>query len=66
MTLDEIFPAFALSITAGPISLHGLRTEDVPTVTALAVSGIHTAGFLPFLVSWSEAPADGLPLSSAR
>ncbi len=66
MTLEEIFPAFGLRITAGPIALHGLRSEDFPAVTALALSGIHGPDFLPFLMPWSDAPADELPLNSAR
>lgn len=66
MTLEEIFPAFGLDVAAGPISLHGLRTEDFPAVAAVALAGIHGPEFLPFLVPWSEAPADELPVNSAR
>ena len=28
MTLDEIFPAFGLEISCGPLRLRGLGTED--------------------------------------
>ena len=66
MTLDEIFPAFGLEISCGPLRLHGLRTEDFPAVTEVAVGGIHTPDFLPFLYPWSEAGADELPHQAAR
>ena len=66
MTLEEIFPAFALEISCGPLTLHGLRTQDIPAVAAVATEGIHGPEFLPFLFPWSEAPADQLPLNSAR
>ena len=66
MTLDEIFPAFGLEIRCGPLRLTGLRTEDFPAVTAVAVGGIHGPDFLPFLYPWSEAPADELPRAAAR
>jgi RimJ/RimL family protein N-acetyltransferase len=66
MTLDEIFPAFGLEITCGPLRLSGLRTEDFPAVTAVSVGGIHGPDFLPFLIPWSEAPPDELPRAAAR
>jgi RimJ/RimL family protein N-acetyltransferase len=66
MTLEEIFPAFALRIGCGPLTLHGLRSEDIPAVTAVAGQGIHGPDFLPFLEPWSEAPDEERVLSSAR
>ena len=66
MTLDEIFPAFGLEISCGPLRLSGLRTEDFPAVTTVAAGGIHGPDFLPFLLPWSEAPADELPRAAAR
>ena len=66
MTLDEIFPAFGLDISCGPLRLHGLRCEDIPDITEVAAAGIHGPDFLPFLVPWSEYPRDELALNSAR
>jgi len=66
MTLDDIFPAFGLEILGGPLRLRGLRTEDIPAVTELAVRGIHGPDFLPFLYPWSEAAPDELPINAAR
>lgn len=66
MTLDDIFAAFGLEISGGPLSLRGLRTEDIPAVTEVAVGGIHGPEFLPFLFPWSEAAPDELPLNAAR
>ena len=66
MTLDEIFPAFGVDISCGPVRLHGLRCEDIPAVTEVAAAGIHGPDFLPFLIPWSEVPRDQLAINSAR
>jgi RimJ/RimL family protein N-acetyltransferase len=66
VTVDEVFPAFALEISSGPLSLHGLRAEDISVVTDLAVAGIHSADFLPFLIPWTEGSPDEVRLGAAR
>ncbi|MEO8828202.1 hypothetical protein [Lapillicoccus sp.] len=66
MTLHDIYPAFALEISGGSLSLRGLRSEDLPAVGELAVGGIHGPDFLLFLFPSSEAAPDKLSLNTAR
>ncbi len=64
--LTDIYPLYALRITAGPLELRVVRDEDIEPLVALAEDGIHDPAAMPFSVPWSAAPADELPLSMAQ
>ncbi|WP_199423660.1 GNAT family N-acetyltransferase [Actinotalea solisilvae] len=72
LTLEEIFPPFALSIAAGPVELRVLRDEDLPELVELVRGGVEAPGLpMPFLRAWHQetfAPGapEGFPTSSLR
>lgn len=70
LSLEEIFPPFALRITCGPVELRVLRDDDLPELVDLIQGGIHHPDLpMPFLFAWHEIPyrpgePDGFPASS--
>ena len=65
-TIEEILPALALRITAGPLELRGIGDEDLAALCDLAVRGIHPPERMPFYFPWTDAPPDRLPLNTAQ
>lgn len=63
LTLEEVFPPFALSIACGPVELRVLRDDDLPELVELVRGGIQAPGQpMPFLRDWHEEPfAPGSP-----
>lgn len=55
-TLEELFPALGLRISAGPIELRGLTDEHLVELAELADAGIHEDGSMPFTTPWTLAP----------
>ena len=50
LTLEEVFPPFALRIACGPLELRVLRDDDLPELVELVRSGIQAPGMpMPFL-----------------
>ncbi len=72
LTLEDVFPPFALRIACGPLELRVLRDEDFPELVELVHAGIQVPGLpMPFLSAWHEEPfasgaPDGFPTSSLR
>ncbi|MFB9312953.1 GNAT family N-acetyltransferase [Nocardioides plantarum] len=72
LTLEEIFPPFALRIAGGPLELAVMRDDDLPELVELVRGGIQDAGApMPFLRAWHQEPfapgaSDGFPASSVR
>lgn len=70
LTLEEVFPPFALGISCGPLELRVLRDDDLPELVELVRSGIQVPGLpMPFLQAWHEEPfgpgsPDGFPTTS--
>lgn len=70
LTLEEIFPPFALAISCGPVELRVLRDDDLPELVELVRGGIQPPGQpMPFLRAWHEEPfapgaAHGFPTTS--
>ncbi|MFC7406674.1 GNAT family N-acetyltransferase [Georgenia alba] len=70
LTLEEIFPPFALRIACGPVVLSVLRDDDLPELVELVRSGIQVPDLpMPFLRDWHEEPfapgsPDGFPTTS--
>lgn len=59
LTLEEIFPPFALRISGGPVTLQLLRDEDLPELVELVRGGIQAPDLpMPFLRAWHEDPFD--------
>ena len=65
-TIEEILPALALRITAGPLELRGLGDDDLAALCDLASRGIHPPARMPFYFPWTDAPPDRLPLNTAQ
>jgi RimJ/RimL family protein N-acetyltransferase len=72
LTLEEVFPPFALRIAGGPLELAVLRDDDLPELVELVHGGIQAPGLpMPFLHAWHEEPfapgtPDGFPTTSLR
>ncbi|TWH03871.1 RimJ/RimL family protein N-acetyltransferase [Nocardioides sp. J9] len=70
LTLEEIFPPYALRIACGPVELRVLRDEDFPELVELVRGGVEAPGLpMPFLRAWHDEPfapgaPDGFPTSS--
>ncbi|MDE0777183.1 GNAT family protein [Nocardioides sp.] len=70
ITLEEVFPPFALKVSCGPVILRVLRDDDLPELVELVRGGIDAPGLpMPFLRSWHEEPfapgaPDGFPATS--
>ncbi|QAY71054.1 GNAT family N-acetyltransferase [Xylanimonas protaetiae] len=57
LTLEEIFPPFALRIACGPVELRVLRDDDLPELVELVHGGIEDPGLpMPFLRDWHAEP----------
>lgn len=69
-TLEEIFPPYALRISAGPVSMTVQRDDDLPELVDLVRGGVHDPGLpMPFLRDWHRARYDlgspnGFPATS--
>lgn len=63
LTLEEIYPPYALSITCGEVELRVLRDEDFPELVELIRGGVQTPGLpMPFNSAWHEVPySPGVP-----
>jgi RimJ/RimL family protein N-acetyltransferase len=72
LTLEEVFPPFALGISCGLLELKVLRDDDLPELVELVHGGIQVPGLpMPFLHAWHEEPfapgsPDGFPTTSLR
>ena len=70
LTLEEVFPPFALQISCAPLELRVLRDDDLPELVELVRRGIHAPSLpMPFLQAWHEEPfapgsPDGFPATS--
>ncbi len=65
-TLHEIYPILGLRVTAGDLELRGIDDETIPGLVDLVLDGVHEPGAMPFIVPWTEAPRDELPLNTAQ
>ena len=65
-TLTDIYPLYALQVTAGDLHLRVVRDDDIAELVALAQDGIHDPAEMPFFFPWTDAPSDELPINMAR
>ncbi len=66
MDIEEIWPLYALRLTAGDLELRVVRPSDVPELVDLVLSGVHDPALMPFTVPWTDAPDDELPAAYYR
>ncbi len=72
LTLEEVFPPFALRISGGPLELRVLRDDDLPELVELVRGGVQDPDLpMPFLQAWHQEPfapgsPDGFPTTSLR
>ena len=66
VTPEQFWPPFALTVTAGPLTLQAVRDEDMPALLELVLAGVHDPAVIPFSTPWTDAaPADLLRQSAA-
>ena len=66
VTPEQLWPPFALTVTAGPLTLRAVRDEDKPALLELVLAGVHNPAVMPFSTPWTDAaPADLLRQSVA-
>jgi RimJ/RimL family protein N-acetyltransferase len=56
MTLEELWPPFAVAVVCGPLTLRAMRDEDLPELAQAAADGIHADGHRPFPRAWASVP----------
>ncbi|MHA6524736.1 GNAT family N-acetyltransferase [Tessaracoccus sp. G1721] len=66
LSLEQIWPPYALRITAGDLTLAVVREGDLPELVELVLDGIHDPAQMPFLYPWTDAAAGELPANYVR
>jgi RimJ/RimL family protein N-acetyltransferase len=66
MSIADVLPALGLRIAAGPLELRGITDDDLVTLGALAVRGIHEPVRMPFYHPWTDVASAELPLKFAQ
>ena len=63
MDIAELWPPFRIRVSCGPLDMRAMRDSDFPEALAVAHSGVHAPGRLPFYVPWTEATGTDLERS---
>lgn len=66
LSMEEIWPPFALRVQTEDLVLTTLREADVPELVELVLEGIHDPAHMPFLFPWTDAPREELPANYVR
>lgn len=66
LTLEQIWPPYALQVESGDLSFTVLRESDVPELVELVLDGIHDPARMPFHFPWTDAPAEEVPANYMR
>lgn len=66
LSLEEIWPPFALRVETEDLVLTAVREADIPELVDLVLDGIHDPAHMPFLFPWTDAPKDELPANYVR
>jgi len=64
--IGDVFPVLALRVAAGDLELRGISDDDIVTLGALAVQGIHSPDRMPFAFPWTDVTPEELPLNFAQ
>lgn len=59
--LAEAFPPLGLRVTAGPLELRGIGTEEALALIDVVRGGVHDESVMPFSVPWTDAEPEALP-----
>ncbi|GAA1309831.1 putative succinyl-CoA transferase [Planotetraspora silvatica] len=60
------WPLFGLRLTTPRLELRLPSLDDLDALADRALEGVHEPGFMPFLVPWTAAPADRLPVATIQ
>jgi RimJ/RimL family protein N-acetyltransferase len=66
MASIEHWPLFGLRVVTPRIELRHPDDEIVGELAALTAKGVHDPATMPFMVPWTDAPAEDLPRNSAQ
>lgn len=66
ITLEDVWPPYAFTISCGDMSLRVVRDDDLPELIELVLDGIHEPDAMPFSVPWTRVPAERAPAEYAR
>lgn len=58
ISVADQFPPLGLRVTAGDLELRGLSDDDLVVLADLAARGVHDPERMPFVVPWTDRPAD--------
>ncbi len=65
VTPEQLWPQFALTVTAGPLTLRAVRDEDMAALLKLVLTGLHDPAAMPFSTPWTDAAPEDLVRESA-
>ena len=65
-TIGQVFPVLDLRVTAGDLELRGITDDDLATLGALAVRGVHSPDRMPFSFPWTDVSSEEMPLNFAQ
>lgn len=60
-----MWPPFALRVRCGPLEMRAVRDEDISSLVDLVLAGLHEPDRMPFMMPWTDAPAEQLPGNTA-
>ena len=56
--IADVLPLLGLRVRTGPLELRGITDDDLVALCDLATQGIHPPERMPFLVPWTDVPAE--------
>jgi RimJ/RimL family protein N-acetyltransferase len=66
MSVETVWPLFALQLETPRLSLRVVRDDDLSGLADAAIAGIHDADRMPFLHPWTEEEPEALRRSLAQ
>ena len=66
MDLTDVHPPLGLRVVCGDLELRGITDEHLPQLAQVALDGVHDMARTPFMVPWTDAPAEELPSRFAQ
>lgn len=66
MDITDVFPPLGLTVTDGDLELRGILDDHLPRLAEVALEGVHDPARTPFIVPWTDAPAEELPRRFAQ
>ena len=66
LTLDDVWPLFALRLRSPRLELRLMRDDDLPAVVEAVLAGIHPPERMPFDAPWTDAEPEQLARDFAK